>query len=400
MNIRDKIEQKLTDIFPANLRPINKEAIPLITSLKDGNYGYSFLGLKTSTRPEDPTLPSSVFPDGLLYHNDKASFGIRIARYPANPEKICLICVAPRGRDWVSELDFFRTKVEEHFPDNLFFVRHLSHEDWKALGSPTNLGFIAQGKHDEPWQSMDFTPLENIDSSEEKYRVGDDQEYHHRLLSRRDIIKAEERGYKGYTGNITRPNRTRRKQTRKFFEDNNLTLDWKDLDEETVKEARALTALHFADPGVRSFYENIFRTAPEYLQQVNATCKVMYLCNENGRLPVGFYAAEPTGQDDEIVARYAGFSHMKEEHIKTIAEKALNHKDVLDRYFSWSFLQIMVEKYNNLKTIDFGGSETPGLEYFKEDTGCQKEISYWVASLESLRKASLVPNVVRNRLGR
>lgn len=393
MNQRDIIELKLRELFPGAIHNLDKDSLPLVNASKNGNYGYSLLGLKTSVRPEDPQLPSNVHPQGLLYHTERGSFGIRIAPYPANTNYLCVVCTSPCGEQWPEELNQFRKTLEEAMPEMLFFVRHLSQEDHKRMEAPTNLSFFTNNTPPSPWVGMDFTPWEQLPqrNGSPSFRSADDQEYGHRMLYARDLASE-------YDGNVTRINNKRAKRTHRFMNENNLTLEWDPLTEANKEDARALVSLHFPDSAACSYYDNILNTSPEVLAAAGVDCRIAYLTNNDTGLsiPLSLFAVEPLNADKSSYGMYAGFSHVDPDYVARVAQDT-NYCDIIHRLSVWTFLHHLSNENPAFTSMDMGGSETLALDDFKRDIGANEQPSYWVTSLASARKASHAAELIKDK---
>ncbi len=383
---RQEVESKLLKLFPHSIIPLDSNAIESINRRKNNNYGFSYLGLRSSCRPEDPSMPSKAFPQGMLYHDNHITFGIRIAAYQPKPGFTALVVIAPQAEaDFLTEeLGRFGQKVEEALPGLLLFVRHLNLEDRKALNVKTNLDAIIKPENIQ-WLEMDFTPWQQ--RLLQGYRmpsfiVSDDQEFGHRLLDATQVSTE-------FQGNITTRTSKRKKRIATFFDKNQITLDWHDLSPTNLKSAGALVGDYFQDDISQSFYRNVMLENEGERRHARAFCKLATLQHKpSGKnLPIGYFASEDISQNGTRFAIYSGFSHHKPEYVSSIVNDP-HHMEQTHRFILWSFLQELRQMFPQIRHIDFGGSETMTLDNFKRDIGCQPLDTFWASSLRTARLAS------------
>lgn len=366
---RDDIESVLLRTYPEVLSAITPEHIPLINAAKDGSFGFSYLGLMLYANGCNQKGLSTQFPQGLLYHDQTAIFGVGFFKWHPDEHIWHMHIVAPRGSDWENVVEaFIRTYREKTgLHEGAVYVRHLHPAQFESLRSH---GYF----------SIDALPWDRSAPSE-------DETFNHRCIRISDVVTQEASGE--ITVHILKTDDTRdfkRKaklafnRFQNFLERNEATFVLEPYAVDTHKDiATRMVIEHFASlknavGSTPEDYFNLLRFFPERAGD-DFIGYVGYLVGHGQRIPLSLFIGEKI--DSHTVALYATFALRNHREIRREFDET--GYSAISQY---AYIRVFAALLSlGVTHADLGGSEMEDLDRFKRQLGAKEKKTYWAVKL-------------------
>ncbi len=366
MNIRDKIEIILLRNFKDLIKPISENNISTINNYKDGSFGFSYLGLMLYANGCNIKCKSTLYPQGLLYHDGNTIFGLGFFKKDSNESNCYLHIIAPRGKDWISTLNKFISKYRtiDGIPKTPIYIRHLDEKQYFELNK---IGYLPISE--APWNPI--APSE-------------DETYNNRIIKIDDILDNDHKGNikvkildTNESKNFRKKSKSAYNRFNNFINRNNLNYKLINYDPIIHKSiAKNIVIKHF-----NSLEEHVGSTPQDYYNLINYIPSnydnnfVAYLgllYSKNINTYVSFFMGEKI--DENTIALYATFALRNKDTIK-------NNLDIagFTAISQYTYIRIFnLIKKLGYKYVDVGGSEVEDLNRFKRQLGATVRNTYWV----------------------
>ncbi len=396
---RDIIENVLLTHFSPRLKPLTEEAVKDINAAKDGNYGFSFLGLSLYANGHNIHSKSTNCPRGMLY-TDKGgnAFGVGVFFKNGRPDVPWVHIIAPRGPNWKEAVDTFSDQVLELLPNAELIIRHLSEGECKALAPETNLGRIVRRVETEaqyagkdayfpaPGNASRWTDIYAKPWHEEAPQ--EDETYTHAVVDLDKVISSPEKGiFRNieWLGSANSRNMKRRNANgfKNFLEREGLTFTLEEYTPDMQDMARSVVQNHFkslegeAIGSTAADYENIIGTPPDIMKEAGIRMYVGFVSDGKGnKLPVSFFGLEETAP-----GRIAAYATITSYDFTPIRDRGMAESDKgFNNIAAYAMGRLMHRvKNEGYHVFDLGGSETPKLDKGKENYGAMIEPKHWLA---------------------
>ncbi|RMH38158.1 MAG: hypothetical protein D6694_12675 [Gammaproteobacteria bacterium] len=312
---------------------------------------------------------STRYPNGLLYYDGSAVFGVAFYRKRIEDAIGHIILVAPRGPAWLESVTKFvsRMKNDVLLPGMHVYIRYLLRPQMEALLAQ---GYLPITEH--PWHPLAHS---------------EDETYPHQLVSLEEIIEYDPSGEMHIKTLEDEGSRNFRRKARKayrrfenFLARNQASLVLTPYEPEVHGvEAQEIVAKHF-----KSLREPVGSTPEDYLGLLhfsppshatdNFFARIGYLQRHQQRLPLIWFTGEKIGQ--QTFAVYASFALRREEEILTSW-----HSTGYSAITQYMYLKLFGEFWQHgIIEVNLGGSETLSLDRFKRQLGAKPRQTYWVVA--------------------
>lgn len=370
--VRDELEREILNLYPGKIIPVER-AGEIMSRFKSTNYAMSQMGMMLYANGYSLRGQSSCHRNGLVFYDDENIFGIGVFSQEGKDTPHLMI-IAPHGPSVISAvMQFIETIRKSGLLSSAVFIRHLDRFMYDA--------FVKAGMTDiseYPWHPTAWR---------------EDEQFPNRICILNDLLQKSDTGWNirhlpyEEAKRYKKKARLTYKRFENFLERNHMHFRLYPYKYLRHQKDTALSIVMRYFESRRKLGGVVGSTPEDYFAIVHQQpygvfgrdyyAYLGYLESETHSYPISFFAGERLSGNR--AALYATLTSRFEEDMKRLNVSDVTGFTALSQYV---YLRVMQElKESGIESVDFGGSETEGLDHQKKQLGGLPSQSHWVVCL-------------------